>query len=53
MNETLNTRIRNNIEEINDSVNERRNMFHGRNGRMEEAEEQISDLEDSNGKQSS
>ena len=44
--DTFNTGIRNNIAEIKSSINEMKNMLHGINSRMEEAEKQISDLED-------
>ena len=53
MSETSNTKIRNNIAEIKGSINKKRNVFDRMNSRMEEAEEQISKLEDSNGMQSS
>ena len=40
MNETCNPEMRHNVEEIKDSINERRNALDGMNGRIEEAEEQ-------------
>ena len=42
---TVNTEIRNNIAEIKSSINEMRAMFNGMNSRLEEAQEQINDLE--------
>ena len=45
MNETLNRGIRNNIAEIQSLTNNRRNMLDGLHSRLEEAEEQINDLE--------
>ena len=46
MNEILNTEIKNNISEIQISMNEMRKMLDGMNSRIQEAEEQISGLED-------
>ena len=45
MSENLNTEISYNISEIKGSINKNRNMLDGMNSRMEEAEEQINDLE--------
>ena len=46
INEALTTKIRNNISEVKGSLNEMRNIPDGMNSRLEEAEEQINDLED-------
>ena len=45
MRETLNTEIRNSIAKVKGSINEMRNRLDGMYPRMEEAEEQINDLE--------
>lgn len=45
MSENLNTEISYNISEIKGSINKNTNMHDGMNSRMEEAEEQINDLE--------
>ena len=47
MNETLNTEISNNTAERKFSIKEIRNLSDGMNSRLEEAEEWISDPEDS------
>jgi len=44
--QTINTEIRNNRAEIKGSINKIRNMLNGMNSRLEEAEEQIINLED-------
>ena len=44
--EILHAVIRNNIAEIKGPVNEMRNVLDGMSSRMEEASEQMSDLED-------
>ena len=44
--ETINTEIRNNRADIKGSVNKMRNTLGGMNSRLDNAEEQIDDLED-------
>ena len=44
--ETINTEIRNNIAEIQGSINKMRKALDGRKRQMEKAEERINDLEE-------